>query len=73
MSKAEVITLLLPENLVIPHLEYGADSVPLHAGETPPGVLHPTPESSVQERHGPVGAGPEEVHKNDQRDGTPLL
>jgi len=27
----------------------------------------------VQERHGPVGAGPEEGHKNDQRDGTPLL
>jgi len=26
-----------------------------------------------KERHGPVGAGPEEVHKNDLRDGTPLL
>jgi len=23
--------------------------------------------------HGPVGAGPEEGHKNDQRDGAPLL
>ena len=25
------------------------------------------PGSSVQERHGPVGAGPEEGHKDDQR------
>jgi len=31
-------------------------------------------ESSVQERHGTVGAGyPEEVHKNDPRDGKPAL
>ena len=28
---------------------------------------------SVQEKHGPVGAGPEEGHKNDQKAGTPLL
>ena len=28
---------------------------------------------SIQERHGPVGAGPEEGHKTDQRAGTPLL
>jgi len=28
---------------------------------------------SVQERHGPVGAGPEEGHKNDRKDGAPLL
>jgi len=28
---------------------------------------------SVQERHGPVEVGPEEGHKNNQRDGTPLL
>jgi len=27
----------------------------------------------VQERHGPVGVCPEEGHKNDSRDGTPLL
>jgi len=26
-----------------------------------------------QESHGPVGAGPEEGHKNDQRYGAPLL
>ena len=28
-------------------------------------------ESSVQERHGPVGAHPKEEHKNGPRDGTP--
>lgn len=28
---------------------------------------------SVQERHGPVGAHPGEYHRNDLRDGTPLL
>jgi len=27
----------------------------------------------AQKRHGPVGEGPEEIHKNDQSDGTPLL
>ena len=42
----------------------------LCAGETSPGVLHPDVESSVQERHGPVGANPEGGHKNDPRDGT---
>jgi len=47
----------------------GADSAPLLcSGETPPGVLCPALEFSAQERH-----GPEEGHKNDQRDGTPLL
>jgi len=52
----------------------GGDSAPqLHSGESPPGVLCPAVESSAQERHGPVVVGPEEGHKNDQRDGTPLL
>jgi len=46
----------------------GGDSAPLlHSDETPPGL-----EPSAQERHGPVGAGPEEGHKNDPRDVTSL-
>ena len=52
----------------------GGDSAPpLLYGEIPPGVPRPALEPSAQERHGPVGAGPEEGHKNDQRAGTPLL
>ena len=43
----------------------GGDPVPLLCtGETSPGVLHPDAESSVQERHRPVGVLPEEGHKN---------
>ncbi|GAB0179516.1 cAMP-dependent protein kinase inhibitor alpha [Grus japonensis] len=41
--------------------------LPLYSGETPPGVLHPSLESSVQEGHGPVRAGPGKGHRNDQR------
>jgi len=41
-------------------------------GEASPGVLCSDMESSVGERHGPVGIHPEESHKNDPRDGTPL-
>jgi len=41
--------------------------------ETSPGALRPDAESSVQERHGAVGVPPEEDHRNDARDGTPLL
>jgi len=33
----------------------------LHSGETSLGVLHPALELSAQERHGPVGAGPEDT------------
>jgi len=42
----------------------GGDSAPLlHSDETPPGVLHLALEPSAQERHGPVGVGPEEATK----------
>jgi len=52
----------------------GADSAPLlHSGESPPGVLHPALEPSAQDRHGPMGVGPEEARKNDPRAGAPLL
>jgi len=33
----------------------------LRSGETSVGVLHPALKPSAQERHGPVGAGPEEA------------
>jgi len=43
----------------------------LCAGETSPGVLQLLCCTAVQ--HRPVGVCPEEGHKNDPRDGTPLL
>ena len=56
------------------HEVEGGDPAPLLCtGETLPGVLHPDGESSVQDRHGPVGAHPEKGHKNGTRDGTPFL
>jgi len=45
----------------------------LHSGQTPPGVLLSALEPSAQEGHGAAGAGPEEGHKNDQRDRACLL
>ena len=45
----------------------------LYSSEASPGVLCPALEPSAQGRHGPVGADPEEGHKNRQRAGTPLL
>ena len=48
--------------------------LPLHSvDETSDGVLHLDMESSLQERHGPVGVQPEDGHKNDPRDRTLLL
>ena len=54
-------------------VEGGGPAPLLWAGEASPGVLRSDVKSSVQERHGPVRVHPEEGHKNDLRDGTPLL
>ena len=68
-----------PENQSCPELhqnQYGEEGDPallFCTCEASLGVLHLDVESSVQERHGPVGAHPEEGHKNDPRDGTPPL
>ena len=51
------------------NLKGGDSALLLHAGETPPGVLHPALEPSAQEGREPVGVGPEEDHKDDQRAG----
>jgi len=37
------------------------------------GAMCPDLKPSAQESHGPVGMSPEEGHKDDQKDGTPLL
>ena len=54
-------------------VEGGDPASLLCASEASPGVLHPDVESSVQERHGPIGAHPEKGHKKDPWNGTPLL
>ncbi|GAB0194850.1 hypothetical protein GRJ2_001950300 [Grus japonensis] len=45
--------------------------LPLCSRETPPGVLRPALGSP--DRHGPVGASPEEGHKYDPKAEAPLL
>ena len=63
-----ILALLLPAGQQAKE----GDSAPLlHSGESPPGVLCPALEPSAQERHGLVGAGPEEGHEDDQKDGVP--
>jgi len=54
-------------------VEGGDPTALLCAGEILSAVLCPDVESSVQERHRPVGGHPEESQKNDPRNGTPLL
>ena len=72
---------LSPDNKTYPELHQkkhgqqikrGDPASPLHADEISAEVLYPDAESSVQERHRPVGSCPE-GHKNDPRGGTPLL
>ena len=54
-------------------VDIGGPAPLLCTGEASSGVLRPDAVSSVQERHGVVGAHPEEGHKNDLRDETPTL
>ena len=52
----------------------GGDPAPLVcAGEPSCGVPRPDMDSSVQERHGPVGVHPKKAHKNNTGDGALLL
>ena len=52
--------------------EGGDSALLLCSGEIPPGVLCLAPEPSAQAGHGPVGAGPEEGHTNDQGNTFPM-
>lgn len=54
-------------------VEGGDSALLLCAGEALTWSTASEVESSVQERHGPVGAHPEEGHKHDLRSGRPPL
>ena len=64
-----------PESQLYPGLHdqkvKGGDPL-LCTGEASPEIPHRGAESSVQEGHGSVRAHPEDRHKDDQRNGTPL-
>ena len=45
----------------------------LHQAESPPGVLHSVLGPPTQEGHQDIGAGPEEIHEDNQRAETPPL
>ncbi|PKU34056.1 rna-directed dna polymerase from mobile element jockey- hypothetical protein [Limosa lapponica baueri] len=47
--------------------------LPLCSCKTPPGVLHPALGPQILEEHRPVGGGPEDDYKDDQRGGAPIL
>lgn len=49
----------------------GTNSIP--SCETPPRIQCSTLGASAQERHGPAGVRPVDGHKDDHRDGAPLL
>lgn len=42
----------------------------LWSSKTPPGGLHPVLTPPTQEEHEPAGAGPQEGHKDDLREGA---
>ncbi|KAJ7396423.1 hypothetical protein BTVI_145404 [Pitangus sulphuratus] len=64
-------------NCILGHIKRGVASrsvVPLLCHrEAPSEVLHPGLGSSAEERHQPIRVDPEEGHKDDQKDGAPLL
>jgi len=69
-QKANCILGCIPSSMASRLMEV---ILPLCSDEILPGVLCPALEPSVQERHGPVGVGPEEGDKNDLRAGIALL
>jgi len=71
-----------PEGQLYPGLEQkkhgqlvkgGTSATPLCSCATLPGSLCSALQPTEQEGHGPVGAGPEEGHENNQKAGMPHL